>query len=307
MPCNEDGEVSAESPVCGGNPCGMSKYAAAIAAACQKAVLEGQKAAFKQSTPERRLCMLIEDGPQGILATLYTLTAKSLQWTIVVLNIGVPALRLIFAYFIYPILLTQEAVLTWLSSEWSLHWRAGNRDRADIVFNHLADAGDAGGKVIAEVMRSIDVFEGGSLNLQDKDFSDAALKALARMVGGFGPLQKIDLTGTEISDSGVRAWADALTANTSVQELHLWETGITDDGGRALAEALAKGASLRKLNLRRTKIGDAVARAFAEALLANSHHWRTCGLINHTNIGEAGKAALQVAKAQRSAPLELAL
>ena len=69
---------------------------------------------YKQSTPSRQWAMILEDTPQGVLALLVSL-ADGFQTFTVVVNIGVPALRIMLAWWLHDRIAWQVA--DWLLQE----------------------------------------------------------------------------------------------------------------------------------------------------------------------------------------------
>ena len=67
---------------------------------------------YKQSTPSRQRAMILEDTPQGVLALLVSL-ADGFQTFTVVVNIGVPALRITLAWWLHD-------RIAWEVADWLL-------------------------------------------------------------------------------------------------------------------------------------------------------------------------------------------
>ena len=67
---------------------------------------------YKQSTPSRQFSMILEDTPQGVLALLVSL-ADGFQTFTVVVNIGVPALRITLAWWLHD-------RIAWEVADWLL-------------------------------------------------------------------------------------------------------------------------------------------------------------------------------------------
>jgi len=67
---------------------------------------------YKQSTPSRQWAMILEDTPQGVLALLVSL-ADGFQTFTVVVNIGVPALRITLAWWLHD-------RIAWEVADWLL-------------------------------------------------------------------------------------------------------------------------------------------------------------------------------------------
>ena len=90
----------------------------ALTAAAQSAHKEILTFLFKQSVPERQKAMMLEDGPQGVMAALYLVgTGKFDQTLVMVSNILVPAARILFAKVAHPRLLRHPIVVSWLAKE----------------------------------------------------------------------------------------------------------------------------------------------------------------------------------------------
>eukprot|EP00928_Gymnodinium_smaydae_P100743 TRINITY_DN9956_c0_g1_i1.p1 TRINITY_DN9956_c0_g1~~TRINITY_DN9956_c0_g1_i1.p1 ORF type:complete len:476 (-),score=40.73 TRINITY_DN9956_c0_g1_i1:82-1509(-) len=71
---------------------------------------------FKQTTPEKRKALMMEDGPQGALAVLYSAT-QGFHAVVLLLNVIVPLVRYVAAWLLYPWLRNTSAVGSWLVEE----------------------------------------------------------------------------------------------------------------------------------------------------------------------------------------------
>uniref|UniRef100_A0A6U6NZ99 Uncharacterized protein n=1 Tax=Zooxanthella nutricula TaxID=1333877 RepID=A0A6U6NZ99_9DINO len=239
--------------------------------------------------PSRQRWLMIEDGPQGLMALGLALAVGNVGPLITVVNVVLPLVRLIFAQLAYHPVVRQESVAAWLVRELLIAVKCGLQVRSHFCLVHLGAAGEAGATALARALETNRTLS--RLDLRGSHSGDAGAITLARALEENRTLTELDLTGNDIGDAGALAIARALEANSTLTRLSLWGGNhIGDAGAAAIARALEANGTLTRLSLCGNRIGDVGAAALARALEAN----RTLkGLdLGENDIGDASTSPL---------------
>ena len=220
---------------------------------------------FMQTTTEKVRMIMWEDSPQAGMAFLYWIAVPTMSPFIILFNLGLPAIRILFATISHDFL--KNMVQTKLGDELHQAMVDNNVGKASYWMGYIDKA-----------------------SLEDRSFGDVEAQVLAKALKANTSLKEIRLYSNQIGDEGAKALAEAIRHSASLKEIRLGANQIGDVGATALAEALNVNKSLTTIVLEDNQIGPVGAKALAEALKVNTVLTTTNLYAN--NIGDDGAAAL---------------
>ena len=279
---------------------------------------------YKQSTPSRQWAMILEDTPQGVLALLVSL-ADGFQTFTVVVNIGVPALRITLAWWLHD-------RIAWEVADWLLQEALNAADAQQLT---VCD------EFVASLHRLQDTFPDYDLwehlkgkNAGCREAATGKGQQLQRHVGLrlFVLLQQVLEEGEESTANRWEKVTELLKKCTveQIQEakgsitkaaLHLEPSelvlGCDDDGNgcfewvaaTTILEAIPKPEKVARLDLHldNNNIGAEGARAAGEAVAKFQQITNLFLRLDHNNIGAEGAKAVgdSLAKLEQITDLQL--
>eukprot|EP00928_Gymnodinium_smaydae_P068866 TRINITY_DN5215_c0_g5_i1.p1 TRINITY_DN5215_c0_g5~~TRINITY_DN5215_c0_g5_i1.p1 ORF type:complete len:746 (+),score=128.48 TRINITY_DN5215_c0_g5_i1:240-2240(+) len=211
---------------------------------------------FRQTTPEKRKALMLEDGPQGALAVLYSAT-QGFSTLVLVLNVAIPLLRYFVIWSLYPVLRETLEVQSWLLQEADVAEENGLDMKASSLRSHFS----------ASTFLQMVAFKKGSF---PPDRTQEFIRELPEVLKDSRTLRVLQLLGLKLGDATTKAIMHALASNTSVEVLDLSSNGITEDAREAIAETLKQNRTLKKLNLSWNRLRDVGAEAIMQALKSNT-------------------------------------
>ena len=109
-----------------------------------------------------------------------------------------------------------------------------------------------------------------SLNLRNKNISDAGAAALPQALNHNSTLEVLDLSYNNISDAGAVTLAHVLYHNSTLKKLDLSYNNISDAGAVAIAQALRHNSTQERLNMSGNRdIGKEGTHQLVQALTVN--------------------------------------
>ncbi|CAE6958684.1 ASB2 [Symbiodinium sp. CCMP2592] len=266
---------------------------------------------YKQSTPTRRWSMLLEDAPQGIIASVISVADGLKPFTLVV-NLIIPFVRLLLAWLFHDHVAWE--VRDWLKNEVLDAYAAG-----------VAQERGWGGTILdlRELLRTLmlarsdewnswlqkgppgrcealqlDLRFDSELGRELRELSEARLAALQAPPGRLPRRVVLDLKSCDLGDEECRVLCESLwqiAGGCEELELGLWDNAITAKGVEFLAQGLGEMKALTKLELHLSnnpKLGDAGCQALCRSL-RGMLELRTLELkLWYTGLGVEGCAAL---------------
>lgn len=239
---------------------------------------------YKKTTPDQQLMLLMEDGPQALLAGAMALGGQLGKFTALV-NLILPSIRLLLAWLLHESIARS-------SMDWLLYdaWRTEAAGQALICEQRLTGLAQRKGtlRFTAELWRAV---------LEDLNLDPAGTNSqfdqsytMPKIGPKTAPLSKF-LVSLALADADL--WSDLNHSELSLlqlQHVNLRSADLGDVCIVALAKSLAHNMSLKVLELPFNHIGNQGALALAKALESNRH--LTVLNLGDNHIGAVGASAL---------------
>lgn len=242
---------------------------------------------YKKTNPDQQLMLLMEDGPQALLAGAMALGGQLSKFTALV-NLILPSIRLLLAWLLHESIARS-------SMDWLLYdaWRTEAAGQALICEQRLTGLAQRKGhlRFTAELWRAVlEDLNLGSNSQFDQSYTMPSAAPLSKFFVSLAladadlwsdlnhsgselsllQLQHVNLRSADLGDVCIVALAKSLAHNMSLKVLELPFNHIGNQGALALAKALESNRHLTVLNLGDNHIGAVGASALAKGLSVNN-------------------------------------
>ena len=238
---------------------------------------------YKKTTPDQQLMLLMEDGPQALLAGAMAFGGHLSKFTALV-NLILPSTRLLLAWLLHDSI--ARSSMDWLLYE---AWRTEAAGQTSICEQRLTGLVQRKGtlRFTAELWRA--VLEDLNLETSDRQFDQSYTMLSEAPLSKF--LVSLALAETEVwSDLNQCPGRELELSLLHLQHVNLQFAYLGDECIVALATSLAHNVSLEVLELPFNHIGDQGAMGLAKALETNKH--LTVLNLGDNDIGAVGATAL---------------